>query len=58
MTDQQVDMRYVRDNFGHSSISTTSGHLRSEDDRASIDQILRSGWQLLELINEVLEPDL
>ncbi len=32
MTDQQVDLRYVRDNFGHSSISTTSGYLHSEED--------------------------
>ncbi|AEI81710.1 hypothetical protein CNE_BB1p02860 (plasmid) [Cupriavidus necator N-1] len=31
MTDRQVDLRYVRDNFGHSSIST-SGYLRSEED--------------------------
>ncbi|WP_042881329.1 tyrosine-type recombinase/integrase [Cupriavidus necator] len=32
MTDQQVDLRYVRDNFGHASISTTSGYLHSEED--------------------------
>ncbi len=32
MTDRQVDLRYVRDNFGHSSISTTSGYLHSEED--------------------------
>ncbi|SOZ34893.1 tyrosine-type recombinase/integrase [Cupriavidus neocaledonicus] len=32
MTDQQVDLRFVRDNFGHSSLSTTSGYLHSEDD--------------------------
>ena len=32
MTDQQVDLRYVRDNFGHQSISTTSGYLHSEED--------------------------
>ncbi|SOY44384.1 hypothetical protein CBM2589_B120347 [Cupriavidus taiwanensis] len=32
MTDQQVDLRYVRDNFGHHSISTTSDYLRSEED--------------------------
>lgn len=27
MTDQQVDLRFVRDNFGHVSIATTSGYL-------------------------------
>ncbi|WP_367395157.1 tyrosine-type recombinase/integrase [Cupriavidus sp. Agwp_2] len=32
MTDQQVDLRYVRDNFGHASLSTTSGYLHSEED--------------------------
>ncbi|RDJ97667.1 tyrosine-type recombinase/integrase [Cupriavidus lacunae] len=32
MTDQQVDLRFVRDNFGHSSLSTTSGYLHSEED--------------------------
>ncbi|MCY1210237.1 hypothetical protein D9M68_153040 [compost metagenome] len=32
MTDHQVDLRYVRDNFGHASISTTSGYLHSEED--------------------------
>lgn len=32
MTDQQVDLRFVRDNFGHRSLSTTSGYLHSEED--------------------------
>ncbi|MBP0623665.1 recombinase XerD [Cupriavidus sp. LEh25] len=32
MTDRQVDLRFVRDNFGHASISTTSGYLHSEED--------------------------
>ncbi|MFJ4293497.1 tyrosine-type recombinase/integrase [Cupriavidus sp. NPDC089707] len=32
MTDKQLDLRYVRDNFGHASISTTSGYLHSEED--------------------------
>ncbi len=32
MTDKQVDLRFVRDNFGHSSLSTTSGYLDSEED--------------------------
>jgi len=46
MTDQQVDLRYVRDNFGHSSISTTSGYLHSEDDaRHEATQVRhRIGW--------------
>jgi hypothetical protein len=32
MTDQQVDLRFVRDNFGHASIATTSAYLHSEED--------------------------
>lgn len=32
MSDQQVDLRYVRDNFGHASIATTSAYLHSEED--------------------------
>ena len=32
LTDQQVDLRFVRDNFGHASISTTSAHLHTEDE--------------------------
>ncbi|HDR9103654.1 tyrosine-type recombinase/integrase [Paraburkholderia sp. A3RO-2L] len=32
MSDQQVDLRHVRDTFGHSSIATTSGYLHTEDD--------------------------
>jgi site-specific recombinase XerD len=32
MTDQQVDLRFVRDNFGHASIATTSAYLHTEDD--------------------------
>ncbi|WP_427309101.1 tyrosine-type recombinase/integrase [Cupriavidus sp. H39] len=32
MTDRQVDLRFVRDNFGHASIATTSGYLHSEED--------------------------
>ncbi len=32
MTDRQVDLRYVRDNFGRASISTTSAYLHSEED--------------------------
>lgn len=32
MADQNVDLRHVRDTFGHSSIATTSGYLHTEDD--------------------------
>jgi integrase len=30
--DGQVDLRYVRDNLGHASISTTSQYLHADDD--------------------------
>lgn len=32
MTDQQLDLRFVRGNFGHASISTTNAYLHTEDD--------------------------
>ena len=32
MTDQQVDLRFVRDNLGHTSLATTSVYLHAEDD--------------------------
>jgi site-specific recombinase XerD len=32
MANGQVDLRHVRDNLGHESISTTSGYLHSSDD--------------------------
>ncbi|WP_224082662.1 tyrosine-type recombinase/integrase [Cupriavidus laharis] len=32
MSDRQVDLRHVRDNFGHASIATTSIYLHTEDD--------------------------
>ena len=32
MMDRQVDLRYVRDNLGHVSISTTSQYLHADDD--------------------------
>ncbi len=32
MTDQQVDLRFVRDNLGHTSLATTSVYLHTEDD--------------------------
>ncbi|MBP0630395.1 MULTISPECIES: tyrosine-type recombinase/integrase [unclassified Cupriavidus] len=46
MTDRQVDLRYVRDNFGHSSISTTSGYLHSEEDarHEATQERHRIGW--------------
>ncbi|AEI82933.1 hypothetical protein CNE_BB2p01220 (plasmid) [Cupriavidus necator N-1] len=46
MTDQQVDLRYVRDNFGHASIATTSGYLHSEEDarHEAIQERHRIGW--------------
>ncbi|SOZ34914.1 protein of unknown function [Cupriavidus neocaledonicus] len=46
MTDQQVDLRFVRDNFGHSSLSTTSGYLHSEEDarHRATQERHRIGW--------------
>lgn len=46
MADQQVDLRYVRDTFGHDSISTTSGYLHSEDDarHQAIQERHRINW--------------
>jgi site-specific recombinase XerD len=32
MMDDQVDLRFVRDNLGHASISTTSQYLHADDD--------------------------
>ncbi|MGT2453988.1 tyrosine-type recombinase/integrase [Cupriavidus basilensis] len=46
MTDQQVDLRFVRDNFGHASISTTSAYLHTEDDarHEATQERHRIGW--------------
>jgi len=46
MTDQQVDLRYVRDNFGHASIATTSAYLHSEEDarHQATQERHRIGW--------------
>ncbi|RDK07271.1 tyrosine-type recombinase/integrase [Cupriavidus lacunae] len=46
MTDQQVDLRFVRDNFGHASIATTSAYLHSEEDarHAATQERHRIGW--------------
>ncbi|WP_323054892.1 hypothetical protein [Dechloromonas sp. A34] len=32
MADAQMDLRHVRDNLGHESLSTTSIYLHSRDD--------------------------
>ncbi|MCY0854082.1 tyrosine-type recombinase/integrase [Cupriavidus sp. D39] len=47
MTDQQVDLRFVRDNFGHASISTTSAYLHTEDDarHEATQERHRIGWK-------------
>ncbi len=31
MADQELDLRFVRDNLGHESLTTTSGYPPSED---------------------------
>ena len=47
MTDQQLNLRFGRDNFGHASISTTSAYLHTEDDaRHEVTQERhRIGWK-------------
>ncbi|WP_416048616.1 tyrosine-type recombinase/integrase [Cupriavidus basilensis] len=46
MTDRQVDLRFVRDNFGHASIATTSAYLHAEDDarHQATQERHRLGW--------------
>jgi len=53
VTDQQVDLRFVHDNLGHTSIATTSVYLHSEDDarHAAMAQHHHIGWR------EVREDD-
>jgi integrase/recombinase XerD len=46
MMDGQVDLRYVRDNLGHASISTTSQYLHADDDdrHRATEAGLRLNW--------------
>ncbi len=46
MMDGQVDLRYVRDNLGHESISTTSQYLHADDDdrHRATEAGLRLNW--------------
>jgi site-specific recombinase XerD len=46
MTDQLVDLRFVRDNFGHAAMATTSAYLHSEEDarHAATQERHRIGW--------------
>jgi len=46
MADRQIDLRHVRANFGHSSISITSGYLHGEDDgrHEAMQERHRIGW--------------
>lgn len=46
MADQQIDLRLVRDNLGHESLSTTSQYLHIDDDRRhkETEQKHRIGW--------------
>ncbi|AEG71871.1 tyrosine-type recombinase/integrase [Ralstonia solanacearum] len=47
MTDQQVDLRFVRDNLGHASLATTSVYLHAEDDarHQATQASHRIGWR-------------
>jgi len=42
-----VDLRFVRDNFGHASITTTSAYLHTEDDarHKATQERHRIGWK-------------
>ncbi|MCD9231444.1 tyrosine-type recombinase/integrase [Ralstonia pseudosolanacearum] len=47
MTDGQVDLRFVRDNLGHASLTTTSVYLHAEDDarHQATQASHRIGWR-------------
>lgn len=46
MADQSMDLRHVRDNLGHESLSTTSGYLHTADDsrHRETEEKHRIGW--------------
>lgn len=46
MANKAVDLRHVRDNLGHASISTTSGYLHAQDDsrHADTEEKHRANW--------------
>lgn len=46
MADKQVDLRYVRDTFGHESLATSNTYLHTEDDarHQAIQERHRIGW--------------
>lgn len=46
MTDSHVDLRFVRDNLGHASLTTTSIYLHTEEDlrHAATQANHRLGW--------------
>ncbi|WP_425953211.1 tyrosine-type recombinase/integrase [Ralstonia pseudosolanacearum] len=46
MADRQVDLRYVRDTFGHDSIATSNNYIHTEDDarHQAIQERHRIGW--------------
>ncbi len=46
MTDQAMDLRHVRDNLGHESLTTTSGYLHTADDarHRETEEKHRIGW--------------
>lgn len=43
----EIDLRHVRDTFGHASLTTTSIYLHAEDDvrHAAISASHRLGWE-------------
>jgi len=47
MSDRQVDLRFVRDNLGHTSIAVTNAYLHTEDDarHEATEQRHRIGWR-------------